>query len=325
MRPIWARIRTARRSWRWAASLAVIVVAALQPPAPALPDTETPSLSGARTIRTTPFTGTATSMRDGEGSAFVPNDPGHPNKRGTDSLWLVDDRADSLYEVDPHSGAVKSRIARADLAATRRFGCTARRKGACAAGKQRTWELEGMAYDQAGDSLYAFSNTCCGGSGLPTAFRLTRRAGGSFFPRSFQPLPPGADYSAAAWNPGDGLLYVGKAKDLRTYHYVTNSSGPAFRVPDLTGILSMTFSNGDLFVVNSSEQLLRVDWASRTLRAGWTFDLTPFDVRDSRGVEVIADPATGNEQFYVLDGYDLRSTGDPLRYAVFVFDVCCAS
>ena len=60
-------------------------------PVHALPNTSTPTLSLTRTIRTTPFTGTTLSVKDGEGSAFVPNDPGHPNIGGTDSLWLIDD------------------------------------------------------------------------------------------------------------------------------------------------------------------------------------------------------------------------------------------
>jgi PKD repeat protein len=36
---------------------------------------------------------------------------------------------------------------------------------------------------------------------------------------------------------------------------------------------------------------------------------------DTRAVELI------NNQFYVLDGYDSRSSSDPLKYAVYVFDV----
>ena len=46
-------------------------------------------------------------------------------------------------------------------------------------------------------------------------------------------------------------------------------------------------------------------------------DLRPdrLQVKDSRAVELI------NDQFYVLDGYDGRSSGDPFRHAVFVFDV----
>ncbi|MDQ4107208.1 MAG: PKD domain-containing protein, partial [Actinomycetota bacterium] len=48
---------------------------------------------------------------------------------------------------------------------------------------------------------------------------------------------------------------------------------------------------------------------------GWSFDLLPFGVLDSRGVELIG------EQLYVSDGADSRASDDPLKYAVFVFDV----
>jgi PKD repeat protein len=157
---------------------------------------------------------------------------------------------------------------------------------------------------------------------LPTAFRLTRRSNGSFFPDSFQPLPSGTDYTGAAWNPDDGRVYVGHSSTLRTYDYLTNSSGPSFSVSGLSGILGMTFAEGDLFVVSTAEKLFRVDWATKRLQPGWTFDLTPFNIKDSRGVDVIRDPGSGQDQFYVLDGYS-RSSGDPLDSAVFVLDVCC--
>jgi hypothetical protein len=49
-------------------------------------------------------------------------------------------------------------------------------------------------------------------------------------------------------------------------------------------------------------------------------------VRDSRGVEVISNPDTsGFDHLYVYDGYSGRASGDPLKYAVFVFDVSGAS
>jgi hypothetical protein len=78
------------------------------------------------------------------------------------------------------------------------------------------------------------------------------------------------------------------------------------------------FSQGDdedLFVSTNAERVRRVDWATRTLVPGWTFDLTPFGVKDSRAVELIRD------RLYVTDGFDDRATNDPLRFAVFVFEV----
>jgi hypothetical protein len=79
----------------------------------------------------------------------------------------------------------------------------------------------------------------------------------------------------------------------------------------------MDFSpdGADLFVTVNSEKLIRISWPTRKVVSGWTFDLTPFGIRDSRAVAVI-----GN-QFFVSDGYDSRPTGDPLRHAVFVLHV----
>ena len=253
-----------------------------------------------RRIRTTPFVGSSVSMRDGEGSAYVPGD---------NSLWLADDNGRSIYEVNPATGALKRMIGRAAFESAPKLG------GGPVAGPDRARDFESVAYDQAADSLYVFSGPCCSASVEPTAFRLTR-ASGVLRVESYQPLADGANFTAAAWSPSDRRLYVGFRGTLRTYDYQTNTSGPTFRVPDLRGILGLGFaSGGDLWVVTNAEQLRRVDWATRKLVAGWTFDLRPFEIRDSRAVEVIGGKP------YVLDGYDGRPAGDPLRYAVSVFDV----
>jgi hypothetical protein len=266
-----------------------------------LPNTSDPSLSLNRTIQTTPFTGSSVSMKDHEGSTYVPLD---------NSSWLVDDNANAIYEIDPTSGALKRTITRAAFNSAPRFG------GGAQAGVDRTDDFESMAYDGINDRLYLFSGPCCTGSILPTAFRLTRDNNGVFQVESYQPLAAGANYTASAWNPADGKIYVGVSNDLRTYNYETNTAGTSFSVPTLSGILGMAFSpdGADLFVVTSAESLKRVDWATKMLVPGWTFDLTPFDVRDSRGVELI------NDQLHVSDGSDSRPAG-PLKYAVFVFDV----
>jgi hypothetical protein len=70
----------------------------------------------------------------------------------------------------------------------------------------------------------------------------------------------------------------------------------------------------DLFVTLNSERLIRIDWSTRTLVSGWTFDLTPFGILDSRAVAEIG------RRFFVSDGSELRLNGDPLRHAVFVLD-----
>ena len=73
-------------------------------------------------------------------------------------------------------------------------------------------------------------------------------------------------------------------------------------------------AGANLFVTVNSERLIRIDWATRTVVSGWTFDLTPFGIRDARAVAKI------RGRFFVSDGSESRPNGDPLRHAVFVFE-----
>jgi sugar lactone lactonase YvrE len=258
-----------------------------------------PRLQRTRTIRTTPFANRNVSMRDNEGSAYVPR-----NK----SLWLADDNGRAVFEVNPSTGGLKRSIGR------KRFESAVRYGGGPMAGVDRTRDFESMAYDRAHDTLYVFSSTCCGQSVLPAAFRLKRGARGVFRVASYQPLPSTTKITAAAWNAANGKLYVGFGSGLRTYDYARNSLGRAFRVPNLTDITGMGFSPDGryLYVTTGAEQLRRVRWATKRLVGGWTFGLTGFGIHDSRAVEVI------DGRFYVVDGDDARSKADPLRYAVYV-------
>lgn len=277
----------------------------LQPAHAALPDTNNPVLSLARTIRTSPFVGTSTSLKDNEGSGYVARD---------NSLWIVDDDGRTMDEVDPTTGALKRVIDRNQLAATKRLGGTA------TAGLDRGRDLESVAYDRATDTLYAFSGSCCTSTVLPTAYRLVRR-NGVFQLDSFQPLPAGSDYTAADWNAADNKIYVGVSKNIRSYDYVTNTPGPIFQISGLTGILGFDFiDNGaKLLVARAPAQLSRVSWASKTIDPGWTFDLTGFGMLDARAAALVGD------QIFMCDGYDHRAAGDPLSHAIFVFDVTASN
>jgi DNA-binding beta-propeller fold protein YncE len=280
-----------------AALIAVAITAFLLPAHAAF--AATLELDG--TIQTSPFTGSSVSMGDHEGSAFVPSD---------NSLWLADDGKKRIYEVDPATGALKRTIARSTFNDAPRFG------GGPPAGKERTNDFESMAYDRTNDVLYVFSGPCCNSSILATAFRLTRQSG-QFQVESYQPLPTGADYTGAAWSPTDGKIYVGKGRQLRSFDYASGTASPSFSIVGVKGFTGMDFSpdGADLFVTLNSERLIRIDWSTRTVVSGWTFDLTPFGILDSRAVAKIGD------QFFVSDGYDSRPSGDPLRHAVFVLDV----
>jgi hypothetical protein len=104
--------------------------------------------------------------------------------------------------------------------------------------------------------------------------------------------------------------------DLQTYDYPSNALGQPFQISDLTGILGLGFSRdgSEMYAVTNGEVLDAVDWQSQTIIPGWSFDLTPFGVRDSRAVERIGG------RFFVLDGASRRGD-DRLEFAVFKFDV----
>ena len=268
----------------------------------AFPDTANPQVNLERTLTTEPFAGSTMSVKDHEGSAYVPRDH---------SLWLVDDNGRRIFEVNPVTGALKRTIKDADFTATPRFG------GGEAAGYWRDRDLESIAYDGANDTLYVFSGSCCTESVLPTVYRLRRDAGGSFQLDSWQSLPAGTEFTGAAWSPADGSLYLGEGPELRSYDYVTNTLGAPFRVPNLARITGLQFSpsGADLYVSHALTKVSRVNWATKKLVAGWTFDLSAFGVMDARAVEVFDD------RLWVSDGYDFRPDGDPLAHAVFVFSV----
>ena len=286
-----------------AACLVTTVSAASGPAADAaFPDTSEPKVTLERTIATEPFAGSTVSTKDLEGSAYVPSD---------NSLWLVDDIARKIYEVNPTTGALKRSINDAKFTATPRFG------GGATAGFWRDRDLESMAYDAANDTLYVFSGSCCTGSELPTAYRLKRDAAGIFQLESYQPMPTGSDFTGSAWNPADGKLYAGEGAYLNTYDYVSNTVGPSFQVQNLARITGLEFSpsGADLFVSHAVNKVSRVDATTMTLVPGWSFDLSASGVKDVRAVEVF------NDKLWVADGYDSRPAGDPLSNAVFVFDV----
>jgi sugar lactone lactonase YvrE len=263
--------------------------------------TSTPTLERVGIIRTTPFRNTRISMGDGEGSAYVAKDR---------SLWLADDNRSAIFEVGRTTGKLK-RVIHANA-----FRSTGRLGGGARAGRARSGDFEAMAYDAAKDVLYLFSGACCMVR-RPTVFRLTRdRKDGLLWPDSWQPLKRDTDFSAAGWNPADGRIYVGEGPDIRTYDYRRNATGDAFQVPGLTGILGTGFSGdgSQMYVVTNQEELHAVDWATKILVPGWSFDLTPFQILDSRAVERIGG------RFYVLDGAS-RKGNDRLEFAVFKFDV----
>jgi hypothetical protein len=176
-------------------------------------------------------------------------------------------------------------------------------------------DLEAVAYDRKKDQLFVFSGSSPL-SAKPTVFRLDRRRG-KLELDSYQALPAGSDFTAAAWNPADKKLYVGLDRTIWSYRYKHNKVGSPVAVPELNGVMGMTFTRdgAGLLVARSPATVSLIDWASRSIVPGWTFDLSPFGVLDARAVELV------KGRLWVSDGYDLRAPGDPLDHALFVFTV----
>ena len=281
-------------------ALSVVLAFALLDAAPSqgLVSTTQPQLTLNHLIRTSPFVGSSTTVRDNEGSTYVAPD---------DAFWMASDNDDALFEVDRTTGALRRKVAQAAFTNAPRLGV------GTPAGQARTEDLEAIAYDASADVLYAFSGST---SSTPTAFRLARDGNGQFQVQSWQPLP--SEFTGIGWRSADGLTYVANDSTIRTYTFATNTLGPTFSIPGLSKILGVDFDDvtGDLLAVNSNERLYRASMTTRTLLTGWTgISLTGFGMRDTRAIEVIG------EQLFITDGDDGRAASDPMNHAVFVIDV----
>ncbi|MGZ8629904.1 MAG: CBM96 family carbohydrate-binding protein [Actinomycetota bacterium] len=268
--------------------------------AQALTGTAQPQLTLNHLIRTSPFQGSSTAVRDNEGSAYVASD---------DALWMASDNDDALFEVDRTTGALRRKVPQSDFINAPRLGVGG------SAGQARTEDLEALAYDANADVIYAFSGST---SATPTVYRLTRDANHRFQVQTWQPMP--SEWTGAGWRPADGLTYVANGSTIRTYDFATNTFGPSFSISGLSKIFGVDFDDvtGDLLAVNGSERLYRASMTTRTLLPGWNgISLTGLGFLDTRAVEVIG------EQLLVTDGADssARPSSDPMSHAVFVLDV----
>ena len=279
--------------------IAIGVEAGVGTASAAIPVYPNPGLKLVRSINTNPFKGTNVKPRDAEGLAYVPQDK---------SIWLADDNAHALYEINSSTGRLKRTITQAQLAAAVHLGASD------TAGTNTASDLEAMAYDQANDVLYVFAGKCCTTSIRAAAFRLTRNANGRFKVESFQPFSaPLNDFSGVG--AVKGHLWAALGKLIYHYDYATNTFSDSFTVPGVSWIDGMGFSpdGADLWVVNNTDTLYRISWSTRTLYPNHVFNMAPVGITDSRAVEVV-----GN-QLFICDGYDFYPAGSPDRYAIKVY------
>ena len=269
--------------------------------AQALISTTHPQLSLNRLILTSPFPA-PNRMFDNEGSAYVVDD---------DAMWMADDQADALFEVDRTTGALRRKIPQSAFINALPVG------GGDPAGETRNDDLEALAYDADDDVLYAFSGSTPIATANPTVYRLTRDGNDQFQVESWQAVA--SESAGAGWRAADGLTYVANNSAIRTYDWATNTFGTPFSIPELTNITGIDFDDetGDLLAVNNLERLYRASMTTLTLRQGWTgISLTGLGLLDTRAVEVIGD------QVLVTDGADpVPPAAPPEAHAVFVIDV----
>ncbi len=282
-------------------------------PTGALPMPASPGLALSRSFTTVPFSGTSPAVRafDLEGSAYVAKD---------DALWLSDDNGDRVFEVDATTSTLRRALQRSEFSNALPPGGVGN-----PAGPSRSDDFESVAYDATNDTLYQFSGNCCSSTpGTtqppydPTIYRLKRDAAGRFQVESYQALPEGTDPTGSGWRPGVGLFFA-HGGIITSYNYDTNTLGTPVTVAGTVpgGITGMTYSPDGKYIigVTTTQRLILVDAATFTMVPGWNIDLRPFGILDSRAVEYI------DGQLFVSDGYDFRAAGDPLMYAVFVFDI----
>ncbi len=332
------RVRTRLSAAVLATTLGAAVLVAGGGAARALSTPAIPQLSFDHTISSHPFSGAPANASDIEGLGYVAGDT---------SMWVADDNADSVWEINSTSGAYKTRLRAADFETATQVGTGLTCSQALDAGisgdtganecHSRTDDFESVVYDANADVLYVTSGGCCS-AGLPsgypkhpTVWKLTRQSG-HFAPTQWQALDETQDPTAAGWRPGTGI-YFGKGTKIKTYDFATNALGSdkSLSVSNIVGIdftdastafvttASVDTSHGRT-TAGSDSTIHRFDisGSSWTENTAWKFPLKSIGVPggsvdddgmiDARDLAIVS--SGGVDRFYVSDGYDYRASGD---------------
>src|SRR6187200_2301608 len=129
-----------------AGALVVAGVAPAAIPAHALSNPAVPQLKLTGWFDSHPWAGSSVNASDVEGLGYVPAD---------NSLWVGDDNADRIYEIDATTGQYKGQIAASEFIASRQVGTNT------LSDPTRADDLESIVYDPTNDVLYVSSGNCC--------------------------------------------------------------------------------------------------------------------------------------------------------------------
>jgi hypothetical protein len=229
---------------------------------------------------------------DGESLTYVPQD---------DSFWISDDNKESIHEVDRATGEYGAMIT-LDMIVEALPDA-----GQCddGDGNPNTTcsyvdNIELLAYDPAGRSLYAI-NTVDMSTDRAAIFRLKKEAcAGCFTPESWQPLPVGPSYRSIIV--ADGQMYMAISGRIYPYDYDTNqlasvdangdSLPPVYAVN--SSVAGLSFDGTHMWILTRSQMLYQVDWATRTEIQ--SLELGPFGFSLPRGLEIARDT------IYIVEG-----------------------
>jgi hypothetical protein len=230
---------------------------------------------------------------DGESLTYVPED---------DNFWVADDNNNAIYEVDRRTGTYRSQITIETVLEDLPDA------GQCDDGDgdpnticSYVNEIELLAYDPDGRSLYLVNTVNTPGIDRPAIFRLTKEAcAGCFAPESWQPLPTGFSYRSIIVV--EGQIYLALGGSMYAYDYGTNrvitTDEDGDPLPPVYGttssMVALSFDGTFLWILTHSRVLYEVDWATLTERRSYELDGFGFSL--PRGMEVV------NDTIYVLEG-----------------------
>ncbi len=326
VKPVRTRLGAALAAMTLGASALVVMGGT----ANALTDVPYPQLTFDHTISSRPFSGAPSNAVDIEGLAAV----------SASSMWVADDNSDSLWQINPSSGAYISRLrggatkdvngqpltAYPDFASATEVGSgltcgqllNPAVVGDTAANEclSRTDDFESVLYDGSG-AIYAISGiapsqTLAGTPANPTVWKLTD-TGSGYTPTSFQQLPQTEDPTAAGWRPGTGL-YFGKGTKLKTYDFAGNTLGSTFSI-GLSDIVGVTFPDANTAFVTTA----RSDTSAGRTTATSDSTIRKFTVSGSTFTQAttwtfplasIGNAALGVDNAGMIDARDLAIVGD---------------
>lgn len=221
-------------------------------------------------------------LKDAESLLYVPIN---------NSLWIADDNAHKVYEMDFSSKEVKAIYTATMLKAF--------------SGVTQLNDIESIVYDDISDTLYIFVGSS---SSQPAIFRLTRKHHTDSFvfgdndPRTLDFRLLNNEYQAVQFVEGEMIIASGY--NLFAYDFKTDKkSSVRFTSSGTHGkIYGMAYDgSGSVWLVTSKNYLLKVDWSSKKLVA--TYQMADKDsietyngIYDTRGLEII------NDEVYILEG-----------------------